>query len=98
AGSHKPNTAVAQAYYNKQAGIKRLSTETGAGQWGSSLALACRFFDLECKVYMVKVSYRQKPYRRSLMETWGATVVPSPSPDTHYGRTLLSEQPDSPGS
>jgi len=98
AGSHKPNTAVAQAYYNKRAGIKRLSTETGAGQWGSALALACRFFDLECKVYMVKVSYNQKPYRRLLMETWGASVVPSPSPDTQAGRAILAQDPDSPGS
>ncbi len=74
AGSHKPNTAVAQAYYNKAAGIKRLATETGAGQWGSALALACNFFGLECTVYMVKVSYQQKPYRRSLMHIWGASV------------------------
>jgi tryptophan synthase beta chain len=98
AGSHKPNTAVAQAYYNKQAGIKRLATETGAGQWGSALAMAAGFFGLECKVYMVKVSYEQKPYRRSLMETWGATVVPSPSLDTAFGRRLREQEPDSPGS
>ncbi len=98
AGSHKPNTAVAQAYYNKQDGVKRLATETGAGQWGSALALACSFFQLECKVYMVKVSYQQKPYRRSLMEAWGASVVPSPSNDTVYGRSLLEREPDSPGS
>ncbi len=98
AGSHKPNTAVAQAYYNKQEGVKRLTTETGAGQWGSALAFACNLFGLECKVYMVKVSYFQKPYRRVLMETWGASVVPSPSPDTNYGRKVLAEEPDSPGS
>jgi tryptophan synthase beta chain len=97
-GSHKPNTAVAQAYYNKQEGVKRLTTETGAGQWGSALALACQMFGLECKVYMVKVSYQQKPYRRSLMETWGAQVVPSPSPDTRAGRMILEQDPDSPGS
>ena len=76
AGSHKPNTAVPQAFYNKEAGIRRIATETGAGQWGSSLALACQVFGLECKVYMVRVSYEQKPYRRVLMETWGASVVP----------------------
>ncbi len=98
AGSHKLNTAVAQAYYNKKEGVKRLTTETGAGQWGSALALGCRLFDLECKVYMVKVSYYQKPYRRILMEAWGANVVPSPSPDTNIGRTILSQDPDSPGS
>ena len=98
AGSHKPNTAVAQAYYNKQEGIKRLTTETGAGQWGSALAMGCAFFGIECKVYMVKVSYNQKPYRRILMETWGAKVVPSPSPDTKAGQSILAENPDSPGS
>src|SRR5881296_1555472 len=98
AGSHKPNTAVAQAYYNKQEGVKRLVTETGAGQWGSALALASRLFDLECKVYMVKVSYQQKPYRRIMMETWGASVVPSPSRDTNAGRAILAAAPDSPGS
>ena len=98
AGSHKPNTAVAQAYYNKQQGVKRLSTETGAGQWGSALAFACRQFELECKVYMVKVSYQQKPYRRSMMETWGASVVASPSRDTEAGRSILAEHADSPGS
>ena len=98
AGSHKPNTAVAQAYYNKQEGIKRLATETGAGQWGSALAMGCAFFGMECKVYMVKVSYNQKPYRRILMETWGASVVPSPSQDTKAGRDILAENPDSPGS
>ena len=98
AGSHKPNTAVAQAYYNKKAGIRRLSTETGAGQWGSALALAGALFDIEVKVYMVRVSYDQKPYRRHLMETWGAKVVPSPSPETASGRKVLAEHPDSPGS
>ena len=98
AGSHKPNTAVAQAYFNQQAGTKRLATETGAGQWGSSLALACRLFGLECNVYMVKVSYYQKPYRRLLMETWGATVHPSPSDQTAYGRKLRDKDPECPGS
>ncbi|MER3397599.1 MAG: TrpB-like pyridoxal phosphate-dependent enzyme [Chloroflexota bacterium] len=98
AGSHKPNTAVAQAFYNKSEGVRRLTTETGAGQWGSALAMACSFFDLECKVYMVKVSFYQKPYRRVLMETWGAQVVPSPSPDTQAGRAVLAQSPDSPGS
>ena len=98
AGSHKPNTAVAQAYYVKQEGRTRISTETGAGQWGSALALACRLFELECKVYMVKVSYEQKPYRRSMMQTWGAEVVPSPSEDTQAGRAILEEMPETPGS
>jgi tryptophan synthase beta chain len=98
AGSHKPNTAVAQAYYNKLAGTKRLATETGAGQWGSSLALACRLFGLECTVYMVKISFEQKPYRKSMMQTWGATVFPSPSDKTEYGRKLLKDDPDCPGS
>jgi tryptophan synthase beta chain len=98
AGSHKPNTAVAQAYYNKEAGIRRLTTETGAGQWGSALALSCQFFDLECVVYMVKVSYEQKPYRRVLMQTWGAEVIPSPSEETQAGRDVLAEHPDSTGS
>src|ERR671931_2450692 len=98
AGSHKPNTAVAQAYYGAKAGRRRLATETGAGQWGSALALACRVFGLECKVYMVRVSYNQKPYRRVMMETWGASVVPSPSPDTHAGRAALAADPRSPGS
>jgi tryptophan synthase beta chain len=98
AGSHKPNTAIAQAYYNKKAGIKRLATETGAGQWGSSLALACDWFGLECKVYMVKVSYHQKPYRRTLMRMWGAEVVASPSTDTQAGRAILAQHPDSNGS
>ena len=98
AGSHKPNTAVAQAYYNKQAGTKRLATETGAGQWGSALALGCQFFGLDCRVYMVRVSFDQKPYRKLMMQTWGATVYPSPSDQTEYGRKLLKEQPDCPGS
>jgi tryptophan synthase beta chain len=98
AGSHKPNTAVAQAYYNKVAGTKRLATETGAGQWGSSLALACQFFGLECNVYMVKVSYQQKPYRRMLMQTWGASVHASPSDQTEYGRRLLRDDPTCQGS
>lgn len=98
AGSHKPNTAIPQAFYNKEAGIKRLATETGAGQWGSALSLACNYFGLECKVYMVNVSYGQKPYRRSLMEIWGASVVPSPSPDTTYGRKVLEEDPECLGS
>lgn len=97
-GSHKPNTAVAQAYYNKQEGVKRLSTETGAGQWGSSLAFASGHFDLECKVYMVKVSYNAKPYRRSMMQVWGASVVPSPSPDTKCGREILKQDPGCLGS
>jgi tryptophan synthase beta chain len=97
-GSHKPNTALAQAYYNKKAGIRRLATETGAGQWGSALAMSCRLFGLECTVYMVKVSYHQKPYRRLLMETYGATVHASPSNLTNAGRSILAEHPDSPGS
>ena len=98
AGSHKPNTAVAQAYYNKKEKVSRLSTETGAGQWGSALALACQLFGLQCKVYMVKVSYQQKPYRRIMMETWGAQVVASPSPDTQSGKKFLEQDPNSPGS
>ncbi len=98
AGSHKPNTAVAQAYYNRQEGVRRLTTETGAGQWGSALAFACQAFGLECKVYMVRVSYEQKPYRRLLMETWGAKVLPSPSTDTQAGRAMLAKDPQSPGS
>ncbi len=98
AGSHKPNTAVAQAYYNKQEGIKRITTETGAGQWGSALAMGCMFFDIELKVYMVKISYEQKPYRRILMETWGATCVSSPSQDTKAGRDMLAKDPDCTGS
>jgi len=98
AGSHKVNTSVPQAYYNKLAGTKRLATETGAGQWGSSLAFACSLFDLECCVYMVKVSYDHKPYRRMLMHTWGASVHASPSNQTQYGRQLLAQDPDCAGS
>ena len=97
-GSHKPNTAVAQAYFNKQEGIKRLATETGAGQWGSALSMACRFFDMECTVYMVKVSYHQKPYRRIMMETFGSKVYASPSTETNAGRGILAQDPNSPGS
>ncbi len=98
AGSHKPNTSIPQAYYNKMAGRKRIATETGAGQWGSALALGASFFGLEAKVYMVKVSYAQKPYRRMFMESYGATVVPSPSQDTRSGKQILAADPDSPGS
>ncbi len=98
AGSHKPNSAVAQAYYNKEEGVKRIVTETGAGQWGSSLAMACNFFGLECKVFMVRVSYNQKPYRRAMMETFGANVTASPSPDTASGRAILEKDPECPGS
>ncbi|MFC1978661.1 TrpB-like pyridoxal phosphate-dependent enzyme [Chloroflexota bacterium] len=97
-GSHKPNTAVAQAYYNKKEGVKRLATETGAGQWGSSLSFACSLFGLELKVYMVKVSYNQKPYRRMMMEAWGAKCVPSPSTDTDFGQQVLKDDPNSSGS
>ncbi|MCM8784501.1 MAG: TrpB-like pyridoxal phosphate-dependent enzyme [Candidatus Omnitrophica bacterium] len=97
-GSHKPNTAVAQAYYNKKEGIKRLCTETGAGQWGSALAFACKLFGLQCTVYMVKISYYQKPYRKSLMHIWGAEVHPSPTNLTASGRSILEKEPDSPGS
>jgi tryptophan synthase beta chain len=98
AGSHKPNTAVAQAYYNAVEGIHRLTTETGAGQWGSALAFACARFGLECRVFMVRTSYDNKPYRRTMMETWGAAVVASPSGETGAGRAVLADQPDSPGS
>jgi len=98
AGSHKPNTALPQAFYNKEAGVKRLATETGAGQWGSALAFAGAVFGLDVKVYMVRASYDQKPYRRILMETYGAEVVPSPSPTTNYGRAVLAATPDSNGS
>lgn len=98
AGSHKPNTAVAQAFYNKAEGTQRITTETGAGQWGSALSFACQLFGIELKVYMVKVSYEQKPYRRVLMETWGAKVVASPSSDTNAGRAILAKHPDSSGS
>ncbi len=97
-GSHKPNTAVAQAYYNKKEKVKRLATETGAGQWGSALSFGCNLFGMDCQVYMVKVSYQQKPYRRILMETWGATVIPSPSDRTQAGRAVLTKDPNSPGS
>jgi tryptophan synthase beta chain len=98
AGSHKPNTAVAQAYYNKEAGTKRIATETGAGQWGSALAMACKFFGIDCQVFMVKASYEQKPYRRIFMETFGAEVIPSPSPTTQAGKAVLEANPDSTGS
>ena len=98
AGSHKPNTAVPQAYYNKLAGTKRIASETGAGQWGSSIALACQMFGLECTVYMVRVSYEQKPYRKMMMQLWGAEVIPSPSPRTNAGRGMLAKDPDSQGS
>lgn len=97
-GSHKPNTSVPQAFYAKEEGVKGFATETGAGQWGSSLAMACNFFGLECDVYMVKVSYYQKPYRRIIMESYGAQVAPSPSEKTAYGRRVLAENAESPGS
>ncbi len=97
-GSHKPNTAVAQAYYNMKAGTEKLTTETGAGQWGSSLSFACNLFDMDLVVYMVKISYQQKPYRKSMMHLYGAEVYPSPSPRTEVGRRILKEHPDSPGS
>ena len=98
AGSHKPNTAIPQAFYNKAAGTKALTTETGAGQWGSALSLACQLFDLELEVYMVNVSYQQKPYRRILMETYGAQVFASPTDKTQFGQSVLANNPDSPGS
>ena len=98
AGSHKPNTAIPQAYYNMKEGVKRLTTETGAGQWGSSLALACNYFGIECKVYMVKISYQQKPYRRLMMQTWGASVLASPSDQTDSGRRILAQDPNCLGS
>ena len=97
-GSHKPNTAIAQAFYAKEEGVKGFTTETGAGQWGSAMSMACNFFDLECHVYMVKVSYNQKPYRRIIMENFGATITPSPSNKTQYGQKVLAEDPNSPGS
>lgn len=97
-GSHKPNTAVAQAYYNREEKVSRLTTETGAGQWGSALAFACHLMGLQCTVYMVRVSYEQKPYRRSMMEVWGAKVYPSPSQRTEAGQAVVAEDPDSPGS
>src|SRR5512147_690769 len=93
AGSHKPNTAVPQAYYNKLAGTKRIATETGAGQWGSAMALACQMFGLQCTVYMVKVSFEQKPYRKSMMQLWGAEVLASPSDRTRAGRGILAKDP-----
>ncbi len=97
-GSHKPNSAIAQAFYNKKEGIRKITTETGAGQWGSSLAFACSLFDIECEIYMVKVSYHQKPYRKTMMQMFGAKVIPSPSHLTEAGRKVLFENPDSPGS
>jgi tryptophan synthase beta chain len=98
AGSHKPNTAVAQAFYNAREGVRRLTTETGAGQWGSALALGCQLFGLECQVFMVRISYDQKPYRKLMMNTWGAEVIASPSQRTEAGRKVLAQDPDSPGS
>jgi tryptophan synthase beta chain len=98
AGSHKPNTAVPQAWYNKQFGIEKLTTETGAGQWGSALSFACSLVGLECKVYMVRISFDQKPFRRLMMETWGGKCIPSPSTTTQAGRAILEEMPDTPGS
>jgi len=98
AGSHKPNTAIPQAFYNQQAGVKRLTTETGAGQWGTSLAFAGSIFDLEVLVFQVRVSYDQKPYRRAVMETYGARCVASPSTETAYGRSVLAQRPEHPGS
>jgi tryptophan synthase beta chain len=98
AGSHKPNTAVAQAYYCKKEGVKKITTETGAGQWGSALSFACNLYGLECKVFMVRISYDQKPYRRMMMEVWGGKCVPSPSKETKAGRDILAKDPNSPGS
>ena len=98
AGSHKTNTAIAQAYYNKEFGIKRLTTETGAGQWGSALAMACKLFGLACKVYMVRISFEQKPFRKMMMNTWGAECIASPSNQTDTGRAILAQTPDTPGS
>ena len=97
-GSHKPNTSVVQAYYNREFGIKRLTTETGAGQWGSALAFGCKLMGLECKVYMVRISFDQKPFRKIMMRTWGAECIPSPSPATQAGRDILEKDPDTPGS
>ena len=98
AGSHKPNTAIAQAYYNKQEGVKKITTETGAGQWGSALSLACQMFEMECEVFMVKLSFDHKPYRKSMINTWGGTVHASPSELTAAGRSILAKDPNSPGS
>ncbi len=98
AGSHKPNTAIPQAYYNMKEGVKRITTETGAGQWGSALSFACNIFNIECEVYMVKLSFEHKPYRKIMMNTWGAKVIPSPSNLTEAGRKILAQDPDSPGS
>ncbi|MDG6243632.1 MAG: TrpB-like pyridoxal phosphate-dependent enzyme [Methanolobus sp.] len=98
AGSHKPNTAIAQAYYNMKEGTERITTETGAGQWGSALSLSCNYFDIECKVYMVRSSFYQKPYRKSLINLWGANVVPSPSTETQFGRKILEMYPETTGS
>ncbi|HOW83683.1 MAG TPA: TrpB-like pyridoxal phosphate-dependent enzyme, partial [Spirochaetota bacterium] len=98
AGSHKGNTAVAQAWYNKQFGIKKLTTETGAGQWGSAISFACALLGLECKVYMVRISFDQKPFRKTMMQTWGAECIPSPSTETNAGRAVLEKDPDTPGS
>ncbi|WP_282160022.1 TrpB-like pyridoxal phosphate-dependent enzyme [Ulvibacterium marinum] len=97
-GSHKPNTAVAQAYYNKKEGVKRITTETGAGQWGSALSFACQHFNIDCEVYMVKLSYNHKPYRKSMMNTWGAKVYASPTDLTEAGKKILAQDPNSPGS
>src|SRR6056297_970590 len=98
AGSHKPNTAVAQAWYNKEFGIKRLTTETGAGQWGSALSYSCALLGMECKVFMVRISFDQKPFRKLMMQVWGANCVASPSTETEIGRKILKEMPDTPGS
>jgi tryptophan synthase beta chain len=98
AGSHKPNTAVPQVWYNKQAGTKTLTTETGAGQWGSALSFACSLLDLKCKVFMVRISFDQKPFRKTMMETWGGTCVASPSTETAAGRMYLKKDPNTPGS
>ena len=97
-GSHKPNTAVPQAYYNMKEGVKRIATETGAGQWGSALSFACQMFGVECEVYMVKISYDQKPYRKLMMNTWGAKVYASPTDHTEAGKKILAQDPNSPGS
>ena len=98
AGSHKPNTAIPQAFFNKEEGVKRITTETGAGQWGSALSFACQMFGIECQVYMVRISYDQKPYRKLMMNTWGAEVIPSPSDRTDSGLAVLNDDPSSPGS